>query len=1012
MSKQYHNSDLPTIFDVCIPRKDIQDGLVESELAADLSRVAEGEASADYADPAKFFASTYPTKGIKELLRQVLMRLAGSSSSSVFWLNTSFGGGKTHALIALLHAVQSPPPNIISEFVDPALLPKERVRIAVFDGQNADISSGHSLGEGIRAHTPWGEIAYSLAGKAGYRRVSDNITDSAPGADTIRELLGSGPVLILLDELALYLRKAKKHPGTEKQFAAFLTSLIKAVEISPNATLVYTIAIGSAYDDKHPRDAYSDENSWLLSELESISSRKATLMNPTEEGETIQILRRRLFEKRDESKVDLVVDAYKKAWRSNRDKLPDIVDDLKIIDDFKAGYPLHPDVLNTLISKTSTLENFQRIRGMLRLLGYVIHNLWKHRDDIKPTAIHLHHFDIGNESIHQEVTSKIKQDKFDSAIEKDIACDDVDKTSCAQKLDKRYYPKMLPFTTYIARTIFMHTLAFNQQLKGIDDKGLRYSMLSPGMELGYVDEALNRFRSESRYLYDNRKKPTQFQATPNLNQAIQRNEQSLDCTDLESEIDQRIKNIFQKGEFDLCLFPGGHEDIPDDVGKPKLIIPKYSDISTSNPESPPDKVKDIFEHKGIGGGIRIYRNNLVFLVAFEAEIKTMYSVTRRYLAISKLASPDSVSEFEDYQQKDICDKKDLLDVELNTTILGCYKYAYYPTKGDELTYTTMDWKGTDGQRRLINKLRDMGKIRTDSDHPDLPESLIQKISGLERGKITTQDFRNEFYRATALPMLIGDRVFNSGISEGIKRGVFVYKSGDLLCGKDDPDCTISIDAESIVYTTEQAKKIGIWPRRPLEEDILVHKSVAGSPSTAPGGGGGGRIINVSPTTVDGSIGVDTDTTNISSINVTDKPSQAVRYVLDELRKRGINKISKIQIKSKDDIFSLVTILGRSKEFTIRLETDGDYQTNAGSYFRFEFGGTLKDAEPVLEFLKPQLQNIHVGNINVKLDIILEGDTVGWLEKLSEQLRFVDNNITISGIERVQGEYPSDSNGAL
>ena len=117
---------LPSVFDICTPRKDIRDGIVESDLAADLARVVEGNASPEYADPAKFFASTYPTKGIRELLRQVLARLEGINDTAVFWLNTSFGGGKTHALIALLHAAQSPPPDAVSEFVGRTQLPQVR----------------------------------------------------------------------------------------------------------------------------------------------------------------------------------------------------------------------------------------------------------------------------------------------------------------------------------------------------------------------------------------------------------------------------------------------------------------------------------------------------------------------------------------------------------------------------------------------------------------------------------------------------------------------------------------------------------------------------------------------------------------------------------------------------------------------------------------------------------------------------------------------------------------------
>lgn len=328
------------------------------------------------------------------------MRLKGGSSSAVFWLNTSFGGGKTHALIALLHAAKSPASDIVSEFVDPSLLPGEGVRIAVFDGQNADISSGHSIGDGIRARTPWGEIAYGLAGRGGYRRVDDAVDGSSPGADTLKELIGDGPTLILLDELAVYLRKAAMHGGAGKQFVAFLTALIKAVEGSPNAALVYTLAAGS-----DGGDAYRDENLKLMGELESVTSRKATLLNPTEEGEVPHILRRRLFERRDEAQADVMVDAYRRAWKANRDKLPDVVDLPKTEREFRVGYPLHPDILDTLLSKTSTLENFQRVRGMLRMLGHVVHDLWKRRDEIRPTAIHLHHFDLGNENMRLEITN-------------------------------------------------------------------------------------------------------------------------------------------------------------------------------------------------------------------------------------------------------------------------------------------------------------------------------------------------------------------------------------------------------------------------------------------------------------------------------------------------------------------------------------------------------------------------------------------------------------------------------
>jgi predicted AAA+ superfamily ATPase len=90
------------------------------------------------------------------------------------------------------------------------------------------------MGEDVYARTPWGEIAYALAGKAGYERVrkSDELA-SAPGAETIRELFGGEPTLILLDELSVYIRKVHNLPNARDQLTAFLTSLFKAIEGTP-----------------------------------------------------------------------------------------------------------------------------------------------------------------------------------------------------------------------------------------------------------------------------------------------------------------------------------------------------------------------------------------------------------------------------------------------------------------------------------------------------------------------------------------------------------------------------------------------------------------------------------------------------------------------------------------------------------------------------------------------------------------------------------------------------------
>jgi predicted AAA+ superfamily ATPase len=172
------NANLPLIFAACRPKEDVRSGtMADAEFAADLSMVLRGDAPPEYRDPALFFANTYPTRGLKNLLANVCSRLSrGSGVASIFRLDTSYGGGKTHGLIALIHAARSGRTvEGIEEFVAREDLPSNEVQIAAFDGENADPANGRAMETGLRAFTPWGELAYQLRGRAGYDLVKPGV---------------------------------------------------------------------------------------------------------------------------------------------------------------------------------------------------------------------------------------------------------------------------------------------------------------------------------------------------------------------------------------------------------------------------------------------------------------------------------------------------------------------------------------------------------------------------------------------------------------------------------------------------------------------------------------------------------------------------------------------------------------------------------------------------------------------------------------------------------------------
>ena len=216
------------LFDIVTPKEDVLAGrMTDNQFAADLSQVLSGTAPEDYKNPARFFLNTYPTQGLKSILSSVGRRLSGlgTQSNSLFRLDTQFGGGKTHSLIALVHAMTQASfiPNL-SEFVSIADIPKEDVTVFAFSGENSNPSDGILTNDkDIRPHSIWGELAFALGGKDAYELLKNSdLNHTSPGASILERILPKKPVLILIDEIAVYLRKVERAlPGATGQFTFY-----------------------------------------------------------------------------------------------------------------------------------------------------------------------------------------------------------------------------------------------------------------------------------------------------------------------------------------------------------------------------------------------------------------------------------------------------------------------------------------------------------------------------------------------------------------------------------------------------------------------------------------------------------------------------------------------------------------------------------------------------------------------------------------------------------------------
>ena len=969
----------PRIFDLCGPRADVLAGTIsESDFAADLAQVIRGNAPEEYRDADRFFDNTYPTRGLKNLLSNVCRRLsgAGGEAASIFRLDTQFGGGKTHGLIALVHAARGAGSvKNIGEFIDPALLPQKPVRIAAFDGENADPLNGRTMGDGIKAYTPWGEIAYSLAGKAGYERVrASDEQRVAPGAETLRELFGGEPTLILLDELSVYLRKVRKLSLAQDQLSAFLTSLFKAIEGTSNAALVYTLAIGK---DSRSSDAYSDENEFIaerMAEAESISARKATLLNPTEDDETAHVLRRRLFSKIDDAQIASVVDAYRTLWKQNETALSPEAGRPETAELFFASYPLHPEVLDTLTEKLATISNFQRVRGMLRLLARTVAHVWKERP-ADAYAIHVHHIDVGHESIRQELITRLGQTQYVPAIKRDVASDGANK-SLAQQIDADHYKGLPPYTAYAARTIFINTLAFNDQLRGISPEQLRFSMIGPAIDIAFADDARKRFMGESAYLDDRPGSPLRFLAEANLTQIIRRQEGQVDAEEVRAQLRDRIKVIFSRtgdAKFDLLAFPGGPYEVPDEIGdnRPLLVLLGYTAVPVQGViDTVPQLIERIFKHKGADDkALRLNRNALVFLAADEARTNEMTHKMQRRLALQELKKAERIGDLAEHQQAKVRELESKSEQEVAVAIQQCYRHVFYPTRSDRVTadcdlgHTAIDVPSASaspgaGQRQVERALRDNKKLRTSGDEPDSP-SYVRDRTPLKKGEISTRGLREEFRRDPALPMLVGDDVFITGIRRGVEQGEYVYRRGDLLYGEGDPQTSIVVDEQSTVFTMAFATEREIWPRpAPKPEPAPL------PPSSGSTGASGG-VEPPQPPPPAPAAGL---------LVAEGVLKEALVQLWEKARSRKIERIHLVRIRMFDagDAFKLLGVIGSVQGAKKTVTLKGAYETTEGGTLEFAFEGPSTDAQVLKEFLEPQLRAASEKDVNAEFELAFEG----------------------------------------
>ncbi|MBC8448144.1 MAG: ATP-binding protein [Chloroflexi bacterium] len=816
---------MKTIFDSCEPRSEVLKGELREEIfAARLRDVIVGKADLVYQDPATFFDNTYPTEGLKLLLDEALGRLTGlkPANNAIIRLETAFGGGKTHNLIALYHTAKGHRPS--ASLVAPSLVPAPgSIKVVAAIGSDPTPSTG-LIREGIRTYTLWGEIVAQLTDYKDPDLVERSERDrAAPGTGLWEELIGDQPTLIMLDEVARHLRAAKAVPTATgksdlaEQTVAFLMSLFEFAASRKRVMVVYTLA--------DPQDAFGKETEELrqhLAEARRVSARQERVITPTGETEISAIVTHRLFRHIDRTAGQATAAAYGVYFQRLLDQgadLPSRAARAEYVQEMVADYPFHPELLTTLNRKTSTIPNFQKTRGALRLLARVIRRLWEMRP---PDAylIHPYHLDLAVEDIAGDLTSRLERPAFKQVIEADIVSPKVGSPAHAQVIDAPWLEAgKPPYAQRTATTTFLHSLT-RGIATGVDPADLALAVVQPDDDPTLVAKAAERLY-DIGWFFDWDGRRYRFKTEPSLNKIVTDEMGLVGRTRAKAELDGRIRQVWKKGYLQPVYFPSEAGDVDDDADKPKLAIIHY-DAATSNAsaDAPPDLVRKIFDHAGSLEGYRRFRNNVLFLVADEEQVENMVQVAQRYLAIGRITGDaERMAEFHEEQRKKLKKIGEAAELDVRVAITKAYKYLYYPSgdapqRHSNLARETLPPQdqgevNQDQSNVVLRVLKQLQKALT-ADDPTLPAAFV-KAKAWDAGQvmISTEDLRRAFARRMGLRILLDLNQLKKTIRNGVSQGIWVYydTAEQIGYGKPSPAPLVQISEEVMLYAPEEARRL-------------------------------------------------------------------------------------------------------------------------------------------------------------------------------------------------------------
>jgi predicted AAA+ superfamily ATPase len=703
--------------DIVTPHEDVASGRYQqAEFAADLWQVFLDQGSDEYRLPTEFFQRTFLTDGLKHLLTNALLRLSGKGGDPVIELQTNFGGGKTHAMLALYHlcfgVAAKDLPGLESVFAAAGIAESpQNINTVVIVGNKISPGQPHKKPDGTVVHTLWGEIAWQLGKKEGYDMVRQADETATNPGDVLKELFNRyAPCLILVDEWVAYARQLhgeKDLPaGTFDTHITFAQTLSESAKNADRTLLVVSIP-ASEIEKGGERGHEATER------IKNAIGRVESPWRPASAEESFEIVRRRLFQPLEPDAYisrDAIVRSFFEMYQQQAQEFPSECREASYKRRLEEAYPIHPELFDRLYSDWSSLDKFQRTRGVLRLMAKVIHTLWERGDKnllIMPSSIAM---DDGQ--VQSELTRYL-DDNWVPILEKDV---DGSK-SLPVSLDSQH-PTLGRYSACrrVARTIYLGSApTLRAANRGLEDRRIKLGCVQPGESVATFGDALRRLSDHATYLYIDASNRYWIATQPNVTRTARdrANQIQEDKERVWQEIIQRLKQDKQRGEFaGIHIAPHSSADIPDEssMGVRLVILSPQSPHISKTENSPAREMATEILHKR-GASPRYFKNLLLFLCADKSKLAPLEQAIADYLAWDSIVKDKENLNLDVSQSNQAQTKRDQANKEIDTNLNETYQWLFSPQQPhpqSPIEWTELRIQGTDSpilkaSRKLIHE---------------------------------------------------------------------------------------------------------------------------------------------------------------------------------------------------------------------------------------------------------------------------------------------------------------------